>query len=38
MYSYGIQIKILHGYNLVRTATLSEKMQQEVQNEPNEAV
>ena len=38
MYSYGTQIKSLCGYESVRVAKRSEKMQQVVQKESQEAV
>ena len=38
MYSYGIQITNLYGYKLVRVPKRSEKMQQVVQTESQEAV
>ena len=38
IWSYGIQIKNLYGYKLVRAAKRSEKMQQVVQNKSHEAV
>ena len=38
IYSYGIQIKKLYGYKLVRDAKQSEKMQQVVQKESHETV